>query len=219
MPRSSFPAAKPSALSPTTRPTPSAPDLREACVQAARDVIAEVGVEALSLRDVARRLGVSHQAPYRHYPSREHLLAEVMRRCFEQFAAHLDTRDQPEAPMDELRSLGERYLTYAQAHPLEYRLMFGTPWPGPAEHPHLIRAATHAFDALRGVLKRVHGAGAAQRLAVEADAMFIWSTMHGLAGVLSSSLMPHLGLHANSRKQAAQQVLNRVGATLAAPRG
>jgi AcrR family transcriptional regulator len=62
-------------------------DLRDACIVAAQEVIAERGVENLSLRDVARKLGVSHQAPYRHYPSRDHLLAEVMRRCFQRFAA------------------------------------------------------------------------------------------------------------------------------------
>jgi AcrR family transcriptional regulator len=41
--------------------------LKEACVQAAREVIAEKGVENLSMRDVARKLGISHQAPYRHF--------------------------------------------------------------------------------------------------------------------------------------------------------
>ena len=69
-----------------------AQDLRDACVCAAREAIAKHGIESLSLRDVARRLGVSHQAPYKHYPSRDHLLAEVMRRCFQQFAQHLDAR-------------------------------------------------------------------------------------------------------------------------------
>jgi AcrR family transcriptional regulator len=67
-------------------------DLKEACVQAAREVIAEQGVEGLSMRDVARKLGISHQAPYRHFESRDHLLAEIMRRCFVDFADHLDHR-------------------------------------------------------------------------------------------------------------------------------
>jgi AcrR family transcriptional regulator len=62
-----------------------AASLKEACVQAAREVIAERGVENLSMRDVARKLSVSHQAPYRHFESRDHLLAEIMRRCFVDF--------------------------------------------------------------------------------------------------------------------------------------
>ena len=58
-------------------------ELRDACIVAAQEIIAERGLENLSLREVARKLGVSHQAPYKHYPSRDHLLAEVMRRCFQ----------------------------------------------------------------------------------------------------------------------------------------
>jgi AcrR family transcriptional regulator len=50
-------------------------DLREACVKQALEIIAKGGIDSLSLRDVARRLGVSHQAPYKHFPSRDHILA------------------------------------------------------------------------------------------------------------------------------------------------
>jgi AcrR family transcriptional regulator len=169
-------------------------DLKEACVRAAHEVIAEHGIERLSLRDVARRLKVSHQAPYKHYASREHLLAEVVRRCFEDFAQYLDGRTHSDDPHAELRSLGERYLSYAASHPLEYRLMFGTPWPEPAVHPGLVKDAVHAFDILRGVLRRVHGDGAAQRAAVDLDAMFIWVNMHGLAMIGHSDVITHLGL-------------------------
>lgn len=57
-------------------------DLREACVREALAIITSAGVEKLSLREVARRLGVSHQSPYRHFESRDHVLAEIVRRAF-----------------------------------------------------------------------------------------------------------------------------------------
>ncbi len=177
-------------------------DLRESCVQAAHEVIAERGVEGLSLRDVARKLGVSHQAPYRHYPSRDHLLAEVMRRCFENFAAYLDQRLAADTPRQDLAALGEQYLRYAQAHPLEYRLMFGTPWPEPAQHPELVRDAQHAFNVLRGVLQRVHGNDANKATAVDLDALFIWSCMHGLASIMQANVVAHLNLSASVALQA-----------------
>jgi AcrR family transcriptional regulator len=66
-------------------------ELPEACVTEALAIIRDVGIENLSLREVARRLGVSHQAPYRHFPSRDHLLAEVVDRCFRDFDAALGT--------------------------------------------------------------------------------------------------------------------------------
>lgn len=182
-------------------------DLKEACVVAAREFIAEHGVEELSLRAVARRLGVSHQAPYKHYPSRDHLLAEVMRRCFRGFAAFLEARVPEADPHDELMSRGLRYLEYAARHPLEYRLMFGTTWPEPAEHVGLVADAVHAFDMLRNVLRRRPGSDAAQ---ADLDAMFIWSTMHGLASLQQGDVMTHLGLSPETRQQVVAHVMSRI---------
>ena len=176
-------------------------DLKEACIQAAREVIAEQGVEGLSLRDVARKLGVSHQAPYRHYPSRDHLLAAIMQRCFEDFAAFLDQAAKAHAS-DALLGMGQAYMRYAALHPLEYRLMFGTPWPEPAAHPDLVRHAVHAFGLLRHQLHQhlQQGAGAVQTDApallaqAELQALFIWSALHGMASIQQANVMQHLVL-------------------------
>jgi AcrR family transcriptional regulator len=193
-------------------------ELKEACVLAARDVIAEHGVENLSLREVARKLGVSHQAPYKHYPSRDHLLAEVMRRCFEGFARHLDAREHSDEPMEDMSALGQEYLRYALEKPLEYRLMFGTPWPENIEHPGLLRDARHAFDVLRKVLARMHGNVGAKRDLVDLDALFVWSCMHGLASISQSNVMEKLALRKNVLKNAVPHTMQLVGAALSAPR-
>jgi AcrR family transcriptional regulator len=177
-------------------------NLKEACIQAAREVIAEQGVEGLSMRDVARRLEISHQAPYRHFASRDHLLAEIMRRCFEDFAQFLDQSSKHNQP-EELRSMGEAYLDYAAAKPLEYRLMFGTPWPEPADHPELVKHAVHAFDLLRQNLLKQHGQKGSEKKQAELEAMFIWSLLHGYASIEQSNVMQHLvlskGVQTNSR--------------------
>ncbi len=178
-------------------------NLKEACIVAAREVIAEQGVEGWSMRDVARKLNISHQAPYRHFPNRDHLLAEIMRRCFVDFAEYLDAKSKAQ-PDDELRGMGEAYMNYASAKPLEYRLMFGTPWPDPASHPELIQHAVHAFDLLRQTLLRKHGKGASAKKQAELEAMFIWSTLHGMATIEQSHVMQHLvlakGVEANARE-------------------
>jgi AcrR family transcriptional regulator len=184
---------------------------------AAQEVIAERGIENLSLRDVARKLGVSHQAPYKHYPSRDHLLAEVMRRCFQRFAAHLDARPHSDDPVQDLESLGEQYLAFAQQHPLEYRLMFSTAWPASAEQPELVRDATHAFDILRDVLRRLHGDSAAMRDRIELDALYIWSTVHGLAGVMNGQCIERLELRPKVLKQAVRHAMDRLRAGLGDP--
>jgi AcrR family transcriptional regulator len=195
---------------------PAQVELKEACVIAAHEVIAERGVENLSLRDVARKLGVSHQAPYKHYPTREHLLAEVMRRCYEQFAAHLNARLQNPDPKVEMHALGEQYLSFALSHPLEYRLMFNTPWPKTAEHPELIDHANQAFDTLRRVMARVHGVKSPTQ-AVDLDALFVWSTMHGLAGILSANCTTHLTLSPTVHKKAVTHVMGLIDRGLSDP--
>ena len=96
---------------PKKTPPPSIPlELREACVVAAREVIAEKGVENLSLRDVARKLGVSHQAPYKHYPQpRSPPGRSDAAPAFERFAQHLDARGQFDDPKEDLAALGRQY--------------------------------------------------------------------------------------------------------------
>ncbi len=176
-------------------------ELKEACIQAAREVIAEQGIEGLSLRDVARKLGVSHQAPYRHYPSRDHLLAAIMQRCFEDFAAYLDQAAKAHTT-DALLGMGQAYMRYAAQKPLEYRLMFGTPWPEPAAHPDLVRHAVHAFDLLRNHLlqhlQQRASAPQSDMLALlaqaELQALLIWSALHGMASIQQANVMQHLVL-------------------------
>jgi len=185
-------------------------DLKEACIQAARDVIAEQGVESLSLRDVARRLNISHQAPYRHFETRDHLLAEIMRRCFADFAAYLDQRTAG-GPNSGLEGMGQAYLACAEQKPLEYRLMFGTPWPQPAEHPELIRHAVHAFDILRNGLRST---SRGTETDVDLDALFIWSTLHGAASINQADVMQHLELVPTVMERFNGELMNRIDSAL-----
>jgi AcrR family transcriptional regulator len=189
-------------------------ELKEACIQAARDVIAEQGVEGLSMRDVSRRLDISHQAPYRHFPSRDHLLAEIMRRCFEDFAQYLDQNAQAHSD-DALRGMGEAYMRYAALKPLEYRLMFGTPWPEPAAHPDLVKHAVHAFDVLRHNLLKKHGSKKNAKKQAELEALFIWSALHGLATIEQSNVMQHLVLSKGVQAQSKDFMMSMIQSALA----
>lgn len=190
-------------------------DLKEACVRAARDVIAEQGIEALSMRDVARKLGISHQAPYRHFESRDHLLAEIMRRCFADFAEHLDQRKSADGNGDH-EDMGSAYLAYAAQKPLEYRLMFGTPWPEPARHPELVKYAVHAFDILRNSQRARYGDDPAYYAKADLDALFIWSTLHGMASITQANVMQHLVLAPEVMPRLKADLMGKIDAALGA---
>lgn len=190
--------------------------LREACVEKARAIIAEGGLEQLSLREVARRLGVSHQAPYKHFPSRDHLLAEVVSRAFADFAKYLDGRRLSGDPANDLGSLGQAYVRYALKNPLQYRLMFGTPLPDPDQHPEMLRNARYAFSVLRKALQEVYSETSRPCTAEEIDleALFVWSSIHGLASILNTSAISTLPVSPAVLGATASFTLQRIGAAI-----
>lgn len=194
-------------------------DLREACIAEAMSIIASDGVERLSLRDVARRLGVSHQAPYKHFASRDHILAEIVARAFADFARHLDAHPRTCDPDIDMGRMGRAYLAYADDHPLAYRLMFGTPLPDAAEHPEMMRQARHAFALLCDGLRRKADSERASRSEdqIILDALFVWSGLHGLASIASSSAIATLSLDPGIIGESHERLFRGFSRALAAP--
>jgi AcrR family transcriptional regulator len=176
----------------TAKKTPRANGARnvaEACIEAALRIIDAHGVEALSMRDIARELGVSHQAPYKHFASRDHILAEIMRREYSAFAHYLDANAASGAPQQRMRNMGAAYLAYAAEHPKRYRLMFETPLPNCEQHPALSAEAHHALGLLRACLASLPHHRSADAALIERDAVFIWSTLHGYATLLHTRVL------------------------------
>ena len=196
----------------------AAKSLREACVAEALTIITSEGVEKLSLREVARRLGVSHQAPYKHFPSREHILAEIVARAFADFGRRLSAHEISDDPDLDMGKMGRAYLDYASSQPLEYRLMFSTPLPDAEQHPGMMKEAKRAFallcDGLRrkAELKKHHVSDEEITL----DALFIWSGLHGLASISSSSAIATLGLDPKLLEASKDRMLRGFGQALAA---
>jgi len=184
--------------------------VKEDCVRKAIEVIAKEGLEGLSLRAVARALGISHQAPYKHFPSRDHLLAEVIRRCLIEFAQALrdsgmDAAGKPLPPQDAMRQLGKSYLEYAAQNPLAYRLMFSTPWPDAARALDLSSDARAAFDILVECISRLKPDS--PNASLRADALFIWTSIHGVAGAIESHAMGYLDFDQAETTQALEHAM------------
>ena len=187
-------------------------NLREACVKQAFAIVNENGVEHLSLREVARRLGVSHQAPYKHFPSRDHILAEVASRAYSHFSKCLENRPRSDDPREDLHSMGTTYMKYAFENPLLYRFMFGTELPDPDEHPEMLRNAEYAFSLLQSGVNAVHDQidGPGRHKTTDYDALFIWSTLHGLVGNLQSQAIHTIDVPKYVLKNARKEVMERV---------
>ncbi|MGW6463193.1 TetR/AcrR family transcriptional regulator [Streptomyces rubiginosohelvolus] len=151
-------------------------DLRRAILTAALDVIATEGPAALSLRDLARRAGVSHAAPAHHFKDRTGLLTAVAAEGYALFADALTG-----AP--DLRERGVAYVRFAATHPAHFQVMF-QPDLHRADDPDLLAARARATEALRAGVAGLPSAdrGEDDRLAGVAA----WSLAHGFATLLLS---------------------------------
>lgn len=119
-------------------------DLRASILRAAAELLEKRGVAALSLRDAARRAGVSHNAPYRHFSNRGALLAALAAGGFERLREDLAAAEHEGG----LRARGEAYIRFALAHPQLFRLMFGSGLSTDGDAG-LREAASRAFGGLQ----------------------------------------------------------------------
>jgi AcrR family transcriptional regulator len=148
-------------------------DLKTALLAAAAQLLAEGGLAAISLREVARRAGVSHNAPYRHFPDRDSLLAALAAQAFHELADW--TR---KSGSQGLAALGQRYVEFALAQPGRFALMFSAGLDK-ARYPELQQAATELYE----LLGQAVGAAAPTRDPLVAT-LAAWSLVHGLAQLL-----------------------------------
>lgn len=99
-------------------------DTRGRLVTEARDLYLEAGLGRFSLREVARRSGVSAAAVYRHFDDKEALLREVCAAGFQIFSSYLVRALAARTPRERLAATSEQYLRFALEHPRDYRFMF-----------------------------------------------------------------------------------------------
>jgi AcrR family transcriptional regulator len=145
-------------------------DLRNALLNAARQILEEQSLSNLSLRAVARRAGVSHAAPYRHFANHEALLVEMAREGFAELRGDIvAAANQPGIESDRIAKIGAAYMRFVARRPEMASLMFGPQLPNRDAFPDLAEAA----DAIGSEI------GAA--LHDPALGLAVWAAVHGLA--------------------------------------
>jgi AcrR family transcriptional regulator len=168
-------------------------DLRQALLDAAVATLDEAGADRLSLREVARRAGVSHAAPAHHFTDKAGLLTAVATEGFGMLVTYLADA-QPGAagqPADQLAALGRAYAQFAEENPGRFEVMF---------RPGLLhvgdqafqRAGDAAFQALRHHIAACQSCGWREREPTDALAAAAWALAHGIAVLrMQGSLARH----------------------------
>lgn len=177
-------------------------DLRRTVLDTAVEAISEFGPAALSLRDLARRAGVSHAAPAYHFGDKAGLLTAVAAEGYELLADELEATA---ARTGQLLEVGVAYVRFAVEHRAHFEVMF-QPGLYHTDDPAVRAAEARSDAALRtGVSARL-----GRRADAELTGIAAWSLMHGLATLwLNGALPPELGDDPEAAARAIAGVLSR----------
>ena len=162
-------------------------DLRRALVERGTELVAESGAEGFTLRELARRVGVNHRAVYRHFASKDDLLAAIAERGYEALVErfHADLAALADATaVDRLLGLAQAYVAFAFAEPAAFSVMFGRRLNEDGRYPSLevpIRAAAAILTEVieDGQRRDEIVAGSVRDLGLA-----FWASMHGIASMV-----------------------------------
>lgn len=167
--------------------------LRDDIVAAAVKILETTGnQEAITLRAVARQVGIAAPSIYGHFADRDEIIEAVVTEAF-----NLLTRVLKEAlaasadPVESLRSACDAYLRFGAEHPCVYQLMFtiGTVLPADSSldsAPISLQAGLEAFGVLVGAIERAKAAGRSEPGDAFADATAVWVGLHGMNTLMAS---------------------------------
>lgn len=157
-------------------------DLRDALIRAADELLAERGLEGFTLRETARRAGVSPAAPSHHFGGTAGLLTEVAALGWAELARRLAAAAETGSTAERLKAQGVAYVRFAVDFPGRFHLMFRHEMLL-RDQPSLDQATGAAWNALERTVLALRGQTAGEELDAEGEAMLIgiWSTAHGFA--------------------------------------
>lgn len=171
----------------TRNPRGAGDRLRSEIVSAAAELIAENGREGLSLRAIARRVGITAPAIYAHFDDLDAVRDAVVRDTFGALTGRLAASTQAASDaVGRLRAMCRAYVAFGREHPMEYAVLFSRPIDPPAAHPRKTidtMEGAEAFGLLVEAIRACARAGTSQSTQPEADAIALWVGLHGYVGL------------------------------------
>lgn len=162
-------------------------NLREALTEAAHNILATGGVEALSLRKVALKAGVSPTALYSHFKDKRALLALLSTQGFEELSAYMETETRKtdsahDTDSASLLSLARGYVKFAVENTELFRLMFGQEVGNLRDYPELAEAGSKSYTMMADCVATQVNSAISPTVAATAA----WSLVHGLATLINN---------------------------------
>ena len=171
-------------------------NLKEELISSACIMCEATGHDHMSLRSIAKEANVSQTAPYRHFKTKETLLAEVSKRGFEELTDKMKlaiSKENIKSSKDRFLEMGLAYLEFGLEKRKTYDLMH-SPIIDKVEFPELLNAAQGAFDELVQILTELFPGISEDDLGKKC--IKFWAMMHGLVGLLDMKIDPDIGSNA-----------------------
>ncbi|GLU39255.1 MULTISPECIES: TetR/AcrR family transcriptional regulator [unclassified Pseudomonas] len=165
--------------------------IRQTLVQGALALYLEEGMDSVTLRQIAKRVGLSHTVGYRYFSNKEALVAEMRRACILEFKAAIPPADghNPD-PLRHLRATLLSLLEFGRTQPAKYRLIFSDSQPDLADYPSLL---TQRWEVFATCVELVQDAIDQRRL--YGDALLfshgLWSLLHGMLSLHAANQLVH----------------------------
>ena len=173
-------------------------DLKNALIKAGVEILSNEGIEGLSLRKVAQRAGVSHSAPYSHFPDKQSLIAAISTEGFNQLYAELDAAVSayPKSPKKQLQQGALAYTQFALNNTDTFKIMFSGVLEKEKEYPAFVDISHKTFQRVVDVVRVCQEAGILRSAPAEMMAIAVWGQVHGivslaLEGQISHSVLDH----------------------------
>jgi AcrR family transcriptional regulator len=182
----------------------NATDLRQKVLQASLALIEEGGLDRLSMREVARKSGVSHQAPYYYFGDREAILAAIAGEGFSKLGRAVDRARSD--PAKALEAIGRAYVGFALRHPAYFQAMFRADAVPLDRYPDVRKLENEAFGKLvEEIGKAFPDQSSAARLTIS---IACWAMVHGLATLIrEGTLARTVGIPRARQRQVANEVI------------
>ncbi len=187
-------------------------DLKNALIQAGIKILAEDGINGLSLRKVAREAGVTHSAPYAHFTDKQALIAAIStdghKKVYDRIHAVIERY-----PEDSLRQLIETAWTYVQfgfEEPDHFKIAFNSSVEGERQYPDLVEATKQTFNEFRQLILRCQAANLIAEGEPDLVAVTLWGLVHGFVNLTQGGMVSHTVTDRYSRRAMLILSLNQV---------
>jgi len=168
-------------------------DLKNALIKAGVEILSKEGIKGLSLRKVAQGAGVSHSAPYSHFPDKQSLIAAISTEGFNQLYAELDAAilAYPKNPKKQLQQGIQAYVQFALNNTDTFKIMFSGALEKEKEYPAFVEISSKTFQRVVDVVRVCQEAGILNPKSPEMMAVAVWGQVHGIISLALEGQISH----------------------------